>query len=243
MWNTRKHPSASFVFATITALALSACAGDDPAPPAQDPGQSAPDVASDALVAHGADNLAPQWNTQNAKVADCPAYKDSPSAVQMARWGWDIVEVQGDEDAKPEAEEMESSASPTASVKLEKVRFQAHVVRASSEMGSQRALRFTARRTSAKQGVEVRADAVDRLDGRPGRAELTANKRVFAVVFPDPYHAGDLGVAATFDSEGDLLESLPEGSPRDSFEAVSEAIHAERAQLKKMAAEAATSAK
>lgn len=239
MWNTRKNPSAIFLLASITALSLSACVGDDSASKPQDPGQSAKESPSDALVAHGSDNLVSQWNAQDAKVADCPAYKDSPSAVQMARWGWDIVEVQGDKDAEPESEEMESSASPTQNVRLEKLRFQAYVVRASGELGSQRALRYTARRTSAKPGVDVRADAVDRLDGRPGRAELSANKRVFAIVFPDPYHAGDLGVAATFDSEDDLLESLPEGSPRDSFDAVSEAIHAEREQMKKMAATAA----
>jgi hypothetical protein len=229
MWNLRNSVSAALL-ASLAALVIVGCRGDESVTSSspEEPGQSPPGApaAAGRAPAHGTDDLAPQWNAQEARVATCPAYKDAPGAEQMARWGWSIVEMEGDADATPESEEVESSASPTGSTRFEKLGFEAHVVRSSGDLAGLRVLRYTTRRSASAPGIAIQADAFDLLDGRPGRAPLAAGKRLFAIVFPDPYHQGDLGVAATFESEDDLLRSLPEGSPRESFEAVSEAIHA-----------------
>jgi hypothetical protein len=176
------------------------------------------------------DQLAPQWNEQGARVAVCPAFRVAPRVEHFVSWGWLIVEFDVLTEAEAEVKEYDNPASPTGRTRLGGSRVSAAVRRSSAKLAPTVALRYIAERAAVNDG-QVSVQSSDPLDGRPGRAALEKGRRLFAIAFPDPYAQGELGVAAVFEHEDQLLGAIDQaGQPVASFDALADVLRERQAQ-------------
>lgn len=181
------------------------------------------------------DQLAPQWNERGARVASCPAFASAPHIEHLTGWGWTIVHFQVLDDPKAEARDYDNPASPTGASRMTALRFKADVLRASSDLPPTVVVRYITDR-AAIAGGQVQVSSADPLDGRPGRAPVAAGQKLFGIVFPDPYAPGELGLAAVFVHEDELVTAINQGAPAPSdFDTLAAAVRQQRAQAEAQA--------
>ncbi|HET8645236.1 MAG TPA: hypothetical protein VFO85_07090 [Vicinamibacteria bacterium] len=175
------------------------------------------------------DQLSPQWNERGARVASCPAFRYGPQIEHLAGWGWAVVEFRALENPDSETRDYDNPASPTGATRVGRLRVKASVLRSSGKLPPVVTLRYITERAAVEGGQPVVAGS-DPLDGRPGRAPITAGLNLFAIVFPDPYLEGEFGLAAVFAHEDELVSAITQGAqePGD-FDALAAAIDAQRA--------------
>jgi hypothetical protein len=176
------------------------------------------------------DQLAPQWNENGARVASCPAFHSAPQVEHLTGWGWTIVHFQVLDEPKAETRDYDNPASPTGASRMTALRFKAAVLRASSDLPPTVVVRFITDRAAIADG-QVQASSSDPLDGRPGRAPVGAGQKLFGIVFPDPYAPGELGLAAVFVHEDELVTAINQGaSAPPDFDTLAETVRQQRAQ-------------